>query len=477
MAPNPFDLALNALLFAVPLAHLLVAPHTKVEESFNLQAAHDILVYGTPTAGAALTSTYDHFAFPGAVPRTFTGAVVLAAASQPLIALLGFAAVQGVVRAVLAAANAACLLVFRRALDAAFGRATGRWWVALMLGQFHVMFYLGRTLPNMFSFGLTTLASAFLLPKATPALANARQKQALLFLVLSAAVFRAETALLLCSTCLMLLVRGRATLAQLIPLLAALSLGALALTVPIDSYFWQRVPLWPELAGFYYNAVLGASSDWGTSPWHYYFSAAMLLLSSLNYPGGDAVAELFRLAPASATTLGETVAVHADVLTCMTGLTLFGQNPHGLPLAHGAPSPLPPGVARPLLLFDKTEDEAALARADFWTRFDYVLVEDPGKVAGGQWRTIGVVQGYDGVEVLRPGATAGGDDDSDDVEANPQVASLRPPVLGRGLVVRNLRNLVRSITGGWYAGPRMAPRIHIMQQITAQSSPGKAAVE
>ncbi|ATY61957.1 glycosyltransferase family 22 [Cordyceps militaris] len=580
MAPNPLDLALNALLFAVPLAHLLVAPHTKVEESFNLQAAHDILVYGTPTAGAALTSTYDHFSFPGAVPRTFTGAVVLAAASQPLIALLGFAAAQGVVRAVLAAANAACLLVFRRALDAAFGRATGRWWVALMLGQFHVMFYLGRTLPNMFSFGLTTLASAFLLPKATPALANARQKQALLLLVLSAAVFRAETALLLCSTCLMLLVRGRATLAQLIPLLAALSLGALALTVPIDSYFWQRVPLWPELAGFYYNAVLGASSDWGTSPWHYYFSsalprvllnplapplaalalwqpatarpaadlvapsllfvavyslqphkearfvfyvvpaltaaaalganyvfarraktthlvvhrlfalalplsvlaslaasAAMLLLSSLNYPGGDAVAELFRLAPASATTLGETVAVHADVLTCMTGLTLFGQNPHGLPLAHGAPSPLPPGVARPLLLFDKTEDEAALARADFWTRFDYVLVEDPGKVAGGQWRTIGVVQGYDGVEVLRPGATAGGDDDSDDVEANPQVASLRPPVLGRGLVVRNLRNLVRSITGGWYAGPRMAPRIHIMQQITAQSSPGKAAVE
>ncbi|OAA79586.1 glycosyltransferase family 22 protein [Akanthomyces lecanii RCEF 1005] len=576
MAPNPLDLALNALLFVVPLAHLLVAPHTKVEESFNLQAAHDILLYGTPVgegAGAALTAAYDHFTFPGAVPRTFVGAVVLAGVSQPLVALLGFPLAQLVVRAVLGCLNAACLLVFRRALDAAFGKATGRWWVALTISQFHLMFYLSRTLPNMLSFGLTTLAAAFLLPKATPALSYARQKQALLLLVFSAAVFRSETAILLGSTCLMLLVRGRAHIARLVPLLAGLSLGALVLSVPIDSYFWQRVPLWPELAGFYYNAVLGSSADWGTSPWHYYFASAlprlllnplalplaavalwqpatagpatdlvvpnllfvaiysaqphkearfifyvvpaltaaaalganyifarrtktvlnalfalvlpvtvlaalagsvgMLLLSSLNYPGGDAVAQLFRLTQSPTAAAGETVFVHADVLTCMTGLSLFGQNPHGLPLAHGPPSPLPPGIAPPLLLFDKTEDEADMAQPDFWTQFDYVLAEDPSKVTSGQWRTIGVVQGYDGLEVLRPGATAGGDDD---LEANPEVASLQPPVLGRGFVVRNIRNFVRSVTRGWYAGPRMAPRIRILQQITAQSSPSKATV-
>ncbi len=156
---NKADLALNALLFAVPLAHLLLAPHTKVEESFNLQAAHDILIYGTPVgdgAGAALRATYDHFTFPGAVPRTFVGAVVLAAASQPLIAIAGFPRAQLVVRAALGACNAACLLVFRRALDAAFGKATGRWWVALTVSQFHLMFYLSRTLPNMFSFGLSS---------------------------------------------------------------------------------------------------------------------------------------------------------------------------------------------------------------------------------------------------------------------------------------------------------------------------------
>ncbi|EJP69081.1 Alg9-like mannosyltransferase [Beauveria bassiana ARSEF 2860] len=596
MAPNSLDVALNVLLFAVPLAHLLLAPFSKVEESFTLQAAHDVLVYGTPTGAdraAALADSYDHFVFPGVVPRTFIGAVVIAALSQPLIAVAGFARAQMLVRGVLGALNALSLLVFRRGLDAAFGKATGRWWVVLVVSQFHLMFYLSRTLPNMFSFGLSlltllkspfslaTLAAAFLLPQATPALAFARQKQALLLLVFSAVVFRAETALLLGATCLHLLFRRRATLTRLVPLLAGLSLGALLLSVPVDSYFWQRGLLWPELAGFYYNVVRGSASAWGTSPWHYYFSSAlprlllnplalplaacalwwpatrhpaadlvappllfvalyslqphkearfifyvvpaltaaaalganyvytrrsksllyrivaaalplsilaslaaslaMLLVSSLNYPGGDAVAQLFQLTHhqhhhASAPP-HDTLSVHADVLTCMTGLTLFGQNPHGLPLAYGAPPPRSSLVAAapPLLLFDKTEDEAAMARPDFWTRFDYVLTEDPGKITTGQWRTVGVVQGYDGIELLRPGATAAGDANDVDVEAIPQVASLQPPLLGRGLAVRNMRRFVRSLTSGWYAGPRMAPRIHIMQQITAQSRPSKEA--
>ncbi|KAJ6779895.1 hypothetical protein PWT90_08593 [Aphanocladium album] len=573
-----WHLALNTLLFAVPLVHLLLAPHTKVEESFNLQAAHDILIYGTPVgegSGAQLAATYDHFTFPGAVPRTFVGAVLLAGVSQPLIAAVGFGAAQLVVRAALGGFNAACLLVFRRSVDAAFGQATGRWWLALTVSQFHLMFYLSRTLPNMFSFGLTTLASALLLPKASPALAYGRQKQALLLLVVSAAVFRSETAILLGCTSLQLLLRGRASLVRLIPLLAGLSLGALLLTVPIDSYFWQRIPLWPELAGFYYNAVLGSSSAWGTSPWHYYFTSAlprlllnplalplaafaltrpatrgpaadlvlphllfvavysaqphkearfifyvvpaltaaaalgasyvfarrtktrllglvalallpltilvslagggaMLLLSSLNYPGGDAVAQLFRLTAGMPPPAPAAVAVHADVLTCMTGMTLFGQNPHGLPLAvadvSSAVLQLPEGVAPPLVLFDKTEDETAMAAADFWTRFDYVLAEDPSKVTAGHWRTVGVVLGYDGIEVLRPGAVAAGDDD---VEKNAQVASLQPPVLGRGLTVRKMRNFVRSLTRGWYVGPRMSPRIHIMQQVKSPLSPSK----
>ena len=38
-----------------------------------------------------------------------------------------------------------------------------------------------------------------------------------------------------------------------------------ALTVTIDSYFWQQWPLWPELYGLYFNVLQGKSSEWGVS--------------------------------------------------------------------------------------------------------------------------------------------------------------------------------------------------------------------
>ena len=38
-----------------------------------------------------------------------------------------------------------------------------------------------------------------------------------------------------------------------------------ALTVLVDSYFWQQWPLWPELYGIYFNVIQGKSSEWGVS--------------------------------------------------------------------------------------------------------------------------------------------------------------------------------------------------------------------
>ncbi|KAG5939492.1 hypothetical protein E4U53_007793, partial [Claviceps sorghi] len=128
------DTLLTSTLYLVPLLHILLSPYTKVEESFNLQATHDILTYGTPTSDvhARFLQTYDHFSFPGAVPRTFVGAVLLAGVSQPVIWLLGFSRAQLIVRAVLALFNATCLLVFKEAVRGAFGRAAARWWTVLL---------------------------------------------------------------------------------------------------------------------------------------------------------------------------------------------------------------------------------------------------------------------------------------------------------------------------------------------------------
>lgn len=134
-----------------------MAPYTKVEESFNIQAAHDVLVYGTPTSDVhrKLTASYDHFTFPGAVPRTFLGPVLLAGLGQPVVAVLGFEHAQLVVRGLLGLFNALALLFFKASVERAFGRPTARWYALLQASQFHVIFYASRTLPNMFAFGLS----------------------------------------------------------------------------------------------------------------------------------------------------------------------------------------------------------------------------------------------------------------------------------------------------------------------------------
>ena len=83
-----------SLLLFLPLIalHHILSPYTKVEESFNIQATHDILTYGVPTSNAAVRfeTSYDHMKFPGAVPRTFIGALALAALSKPFIWLANF---------------------------------------------------------------------------------------------------------------------------------------------------------------------------------------------------------------------------------------------------------------------------------------------------------------------------------------------------------------------------------------------------
>lgn len=413
------------------------------------------------------------------------------------------------------------------------------------------------------------MATALLMPSISISISKKthHEKQAIFLLVISAVIFRSETAILLATTSLHLLLTGRIQLPSLITTGFLCSVATILLSVPFDSYFWQQFPLWPELSAFYFNAVQGSSSDWGISPWHYYFTSAlprillnpasailmlfamvipatsrrardlmipsalyiaiyslqphkearfifyvlppftavaalgasyissrvskskvyalatlsivlsvaisaaigtgMLLLSSLNYPGGDALAQLAVITQehhhhTSVSHNPPVIVVHADVLTCMTGLTLFGQNPNGLPIAFGSPPPSDAfasasSSSRPVIMFDKTEDDEQLETAAFWKQFDYILAEDTSKILGGQWKTVAVVQAYDGIELLRPGQPS-----KTDLDGN-QDRKYR--FVGRGVIVSRIRDLTRSITGGWWIGPRMSPRIHILQQV------------
>lgn len=94
---NP-DTLLATLIPLAVLLHLVLSPYSKVEESFNLQAAHDILTYGFPIAQVErnLRDQYDHLTFTGPVPRTFVGPLALAAVAWP-----GAGLVEGVNRQIL----------------------------------------------------------------------------------------------------------------------------------------------------------------------------------------------------------------------------------------------------------------------------------------------------------------------------------------------------------------------------------------
>lgn len=110
-------------------------------------------------------------------------------------------------------------------------------------------------------------------------------KQALVLLTVVGIIFRSEIALLLGVHTIWILLKRRLSLQNIvISGVLGLSIG-LGLTVLIDSFFWLRFPLWPELSGFIYNVMEGRSTNWGTSPFHYYFTSALprLLLNPFTY--------------------------------------------------------------------------------------------------------------------------------------------------------------------------------------------------
>ncbi|MDI1488259.1 MAG: alpha-1,6- mannosyltransferase [Ramalina farinacea] len=144
------------------------------------------------------------------------------------------------------------------------------------------MYYTSRTLPNFFAFGLTTLAARNLLPLAgrRPTSRSSRNRQVFALSLLTAAgiIFRSELALLLAAHTLYLHFHPHIQL----PLPTILTTGiisatsSLALTIPIDTFFWRSPqPLWPELSGFIYNVYNGQSLNWGTSPWHFYLTSSL----------------------------------------------------------------------------------------------------------------------------------------------------------------------------------------------------------
>ena len=143
------------------LLYVFVFPLTKVEESFNLQAIHDLLIYKNDL------SSYDHFDFPGVVPRTFIGAFTIAALSWPLhylsYELIGNSKFisQFICRSTLGLVCWYTFCKFTSAVEYKFGRRTKQLVVLCHILQFHLPFYSSRTLPNTYALIASYLAYSY----------------------------------------------------------------------------------------------------------------------------------------------------------------------------------------------------------------------------------------------------------------------------------------------------------------------------
>lgn len=255
-------------LFLVGAIHLFACPFTKVEESFNLQAMHDIIFHRWNL------TEYDHLEFPGVVPRTFVGPLAVTFILSPITTFFEMTNIfstnkfvcQYLVRATLGCCVLLCFKRLQMSVKDIFGEGVALWFLVLTASQYHFMFYLSRPLSNIMALPLVLLAVTYWL------------KQDHVYLISYSAVaviiFRFELAIFLGIIILSEIIYGHISFMRALKIGIISSLCALLVTFTVDSVFWNR-PIWPEGEVFWFNAIMNKSSEWGTLPFLWYWYSAL----------------------------------------------------------------------------------------------------------------------------------------------------------------------------------------------------------
>mmetsp|Transcript_8761 Transcript_8761/g.11031 ORF Transcript_8761/g.11031 Transcript_8761/m.11031 type:complete len:618 (+) Transcript_8761:222-2075(+) len=328
------SIGITSLTFT-SLLSLFQCPHSKVEESFNLQATHDLYYHGiSPAVESSISlfkkrsskidlpvrvslgvqkqknindeevneeeksfenqnnlDCYDHLRYPGVVPRTFLGPIILSSTMKLITSFLSPIMnlrqhpmmVQTLSRGLLLFFNIHAHYRLAKAANQSFEPSSnnfilGGYFLLITASQFHLPYYMSRMLPNIFALILVTHAYAEWF--------NSKYHHSLALLVFTAAIFRCDIIILLFTIGLTMLLQRRISIKQALYIGITTGLISLILTVPIDSVLWQRI-VWPEGEVLFFNAIDNKSSEYGTSPYHWYFLNALpkgMLLTILLLP-------------------------------------------------------------------------------------------------------------------------------------------------------------------------------------------------
>ncbi|KAJ6404750.1 hypothetical protein OIU84_012839 [Salix udensis] len=235
----------DLLLGSIAAFYVFAVPYTKVEESFNIQAMHDILYH------RHRLENYDHLEFPGVVPRTFIGALIVSVLASPIVGAINLLRLSKIyaliaVRLALGCVVLSTLRFFRVQVRHKFGHQVEAFFVILTALQFHLLFYCTRPLPNILALAVANMAYAYWL--------RGNFYRALNCLIFATIVFRCDMLLLLCPLALELLLTKSISLCKAIKY----CIGPTLLSI----VFW-------------FNSVLNRSSEWGTHSFHWYFTSAL----------------------------------------------------------------------------------------------------------------------------------------------------------------------------------------------------------
>uniref|UniRef100_A0A672YKU0 Mannosyltransferase n=1 Tax=Sphaeramia orbicularis TaxID=375764 RepID=A0A672YKU0_9TELE len=283
---NVLGLPLLFLLIAVSLLHLFICPFTKVEESFNLQATHDILYHRLDfdkvrTFVLLFSMT---IMTPCVVPRTFLGPLFLSALCSPVVSLFNLLDASKFYTQLIVCVIGS-LWHMQREVRRQFGSTVAVLFCLICASQFHLMFYSTRTLPNVFALPIET----WLLHQ---------------LLCISHHVFRSELCIYMGLMLLISLLSRRLGLLKLI--YYAVPAGVLSL----GKYLCNYQKSWMYKLG---SAVVVGQLLTNTA-----YSGVCLYVSHHNYPGGRGMLELHNLLPPT-----KNVFVHIDTFAAETGVSRF----------------------------------------------------------------------------------------------------------------------------------------------------------
>ena len=191
----------------------------------------------------------------------------------------------------------------------------------------------------------------------------------------------------------------------------------------------------------------------------------LLPLSSLNYPGAQALKSLHNIAHNTQPHL----TVHLDNLALQTGITRFLQLPPPATPLVLLPGRLAPGgrytpeyeSGASMWVYDKTENQTQLLSPAFWLGFDWCIMEDPGKAIGA-WQVKDVIYGLGRPRLVRP------EHDRTLQDRRETWSGLLTAIYGEGAgkVYDVLRSVVydKGLTKGWWVEWGLERKLYVLKK-------------